>query len=278
MLLSSNGGTKMNGLNLEHFRAGRPNLQEDRWLLWLVAWFPAFFVVVALGVMVFTPRLYFYSVQEDGILEWATALAFAAAGGFAFLLASRLWRDGRTVLAVLYTGLAAGMLFAMFEEISWGQRVLNIESPEFFKEHSTKNEINIHNLQQFPLGPAFIAVGFYGAFSWLLVPGSVRRRFPFEVELLTPGAAVSTYFLVTFLLYTYFEYVYYTVMRPLGITIRRDYGWDDHFIIGKDQEAVELLLAIGFLIFVVNNGQRHKALRAAKAPSPPAPAIPVTQD
>lgn len=256
------------------YKAGRPNLDDDRWLLWSVAAFPAFFIVVSLLVKVLTPRLYSYAIREDGLIEWAAALAFAAAGGFAAPLASRLWRDRRKGLGLLYAGLAAGMALAALEEISWGQRVLDIESPEYFVEHSTKEEINLHNLQQFPLGLVFIAVGFYGAFARLLVPGSLKRRFPFEVELLTPRYSVATYFLPTLLLYGYFEYFYYTVIRPLGITIRRDYQWgDEHFIVGKDQEPVELLLAIGFLVFVLNNWQRHRALNSATTSPEPAPAV-----
>lgn len=244
------------------FLVGRPNLDEDLWLLWLAALFPLFSIALSLYLKVVTPGLYRYLIREDGIVEWATALAFLAAGGFAGLLALRLWRDRRAVLAVMYLGLAIGMVFAMVEEISWGQRILDLETPDEFVEHSTKEEINLHNLKAFPLGLAFIAVGFYGAFARMLVPHSVRRRFPWEVELLTPRLVISSYFLVTFAIYTYFEYIYYTVMQPLGIDIRREYQWDDHFIIGKDQEPVELLLAIGFLLFVCNNWQLHKAREA----------------
>ncbi|MGH8195355.1 MAG: hypothetical protein ACREQ8_13300 [Woeseiaceae bacterium] len=254
----------MNPLS-EWVKAGRPNLDDDRWLLRSVAWFPIVFVALLLCMRAVKPGLYAYLGREDGFLEWGGALAFGAAGGFAFRLATRLWRDRRSVLAALYGVLAVGMLVMMMEEISWGQRILNLENPEFFREHSTKEEINIHNLQEFPLGPAFITVGFYGAFSRWLVPGSVRRRFPSEAKLLTPRFAIATCFLPTFAFYTYWEYWYYTVVRPLGITIRRSYPWEGGFITGKEQEIVEFLLAMGFLIFVFNNWQRYKARSAVAA-------------
>lgn len=261
-------GKKMDGSDRKFFSAGRPNFEDDRWLLWSVIWFPILFVAVILCVKVFTPGIYLRLIREDGIVEWSTALAYAAGSGFAFLLALRLWRGCRVVLAALYGALAAGMLFVTFEEISWGQRILGLEASGFFIEHSVKEEINIHNLEQFPLGLAFIAVGFYGAFSRLLATSSsALRRFPCEVELLTPRYAIAPYFLLTFVLYTYYEYVFYTIIRPLGITIRRNYQWEEGaFVTGRDQEPAELLLAIGFLIFAFNNYQRHKALNAA-APS-----------
>jgi hypothetical protein len=252
-------------LNLELLKAGRPNLDEDRWLLWSVALFPVVFVAVSLGVKIFTPGLYRGSIREDGLIEWGTALVFGAAGGFAVLLASSLWQQRRRVLGGLYLGLAAGMALAMLEEISWGQRVLNIESPEFFRENSVKDEVNLHNLEGFPLQLAFLIVGFYGAFSRLLTPGSVRRRFPVEVDLLTPRYALSGYFLLTFLLYVYFEYVYRTIIRPLGITDRRSYDYTVHFIDAKEQEPLELLLAMGFLIFVLDNWQRYSRARRRAA-------------
>ncbi len=190
----------MSSLLPESFKRGRPNLDDDHWLLWSVAAFPLFFILVTLGVKVFTPTLYSYSIKEDGFIEWCTALAFIAAGAFAFVVAARLWQDRRGLLAVLYAGFAAGMLLAALEEISWGQRLADIETPEYFMDRSTKEELNIHNLEQFPLGPAFILVGFYGAFSRLLTPGTVKRRFPSAVELLTPRYVIAAYFLPTFLL------------------------------------------------------------------------------
>ena len=121
-----------------------------------------------------------------------------------------------------------------------------------------KDEINLHNLQQFPLQVAFMVVGFYGAFSRFLASGTLRRRFPREVELLTPRYALAGYFLPTLLLYVYFEYVYRAVMLPLGITVRRSYDWSVHFIDAKEQEPLELLLALGFLVFVLDNWQRYR--------------------
>lgn len=44
---------------------------------------------------------------------------------------------------------ARGVLQLMaLEEISWGQRVLKIETTEFFHEHSDQKEINFHNVMQ----------------------------------------------------------------------------------------------------------------------------------
>jgi hypothetical protein len=38
------------------------------------------------------------------------------------------------------------MLFGAMEEISWGQRILGIESPGWFLKHNKQGEMNLHNL------------------------------------------------------------------------------------------------------------------------------------
>lgn len=50
-----------------------------------------------------------------------------------------------------YSLLVIGLLFFFIfgEEISWGQRVLNLETGTFFKESNIQNETNLHNLKVF---------------------------------------------------------------------------------------------------------------------------------
>jgi hypothetical protein len=37
-------------------------------------------------------------------------------------------------------------LFGVGEEVSWGQRILDINSPAFFQQHNAQGETNLHNL------------------------------------------------------------------------------------------------------------------------------------
>jgi hypothetical protein len=84
--------------------------------------------------------------REDGLLESATALALLAA---ALVCGYRCWilRHCRPRLFLLSTAAAGVILFfGMGEEISWGQRIFGIESPEFFQENNAQNETNLHNM------------------------------------------------------------------------------------------------------------------------------------
>lgn len=106
-------------------------------------------IVFGLGVFLsLANHDYFHDVYtaEDGLLEWLTVFAL---GSVAVLLAGRLWNyrhllnwRQRAVLAVLVV-LAT---FGAGEEISWGQRLLGIDSSEFFLTHNKQQEINLHNL------------------------------------------------------------------------------------------------------------------------------------
>lgn len=85
---------------------------------------------------------------EDGIVEWMQFLCFSAiAGLLGFAFFERLKRSDRGVLELLaLAGLSLLCALAALEEISWFQRILNIQSSEFFLQNNRQGETNIHNL------------------------------------------------------------------------------------------------------------------------------------
>jgi hypothetical protein len=103
-------------------------------------------------------------VREDGVVEWASAvLAFVAAALYgaaalrrARLVHVRVW-SGTTVALILAAG---ACLLLGLEEISWFQRVLDVESPEFMVNRNGQQELNLHNLATDVTGNAY----FVGAF------------------------------------------------------------------------------------------------------------------
>lgn len=83
---------------------------------------------------------------EDGFVEWGTSIALFVA----FILSVRRFiRAGgrfelRGKLILLFVAFVC--IFGAGEEISWGQRVFGIETPESFKERNAQEEFNLHNL------------------------------------------------------------------------------------------------------------------------------------
>jgi hypothetical protein len=86
-------------------------------------------------------------LREDGPVEWATVFVLVAG---VILCVARFLRL-RKLRPKLFIGalvlLALGLLFVVGEEISWGQRMLDIESPGFFREHNEQGEMNLHNFK-----------------------------------------------------------------------------------------------------------------------------------
>lgn len=86
-------------------------------------------------------------VQEDSVAEYATAAFF---GVMALLCLKRSWaylKAKMKLAAVTWFGLFLMTFFVFGEEISWGQRLFDIQSGEFFKEFNTQDETNLHNLK-----------------------------------------------------------------------------------------------------------------------------------
>ncbi len=87
-----------------------------------------------------------WMAREDGFLEWLTALALFSG---AVICWQRCWslKQSHPALFLWCTAIYGGVLFfGMGEEISWGQRVFGIETPEFLAEANAQKETNLHNL------------------------------------------------------------------------------------------------------------------------------------
>ncbi len=92
--------------------------------------------------------------KEDGVFESLTAIYFLLASMIFFVLfmkskSGNSLRIINTNKNVFYFILFFLCLFAFGEEISWGQRILNLETPEFIKSFNMQGELNFHNLSIF---------------------------------------------------------------------------------------------------------------------------------
>ena len=112
--------------------------------------------LAALAYKVLAPELFTLSfAREDGIIEYSTAiLLFVGALGL-FGLARRVTGYKRWLLA-LYV---LAFIFAAGEEVSWGQRIFDIQSTEFFLENNRQGETNLHNLV---VGDVHLASAIFG--------------------------------------------------------------------------------------------------------------------
>lgn len=85
-------------------------------------------------------------VVEDGLIENLTVLALLTAS-FTALIYRVNYAEGKGrwyKAMMVFVALAA--FFVAGEEISWGQRIFDVESPGFFQANNAQQETNIHNM------------------------------------------------------------------------------------------------------------------------------------
>ena len=155
--------------------------------------------------------------EEDGIVEWTGAVFLFLAAVFFFL---SYWKNQhrnnfrwfKTSKNIFYLLLGILFLFGFFEEISWGQRIFNISTPEALKKINNQDEITIHNLYFFfeedgwkkYLNENKLLTIFWFSFC-ILVPvlnktSRLFRRIFTKLNLPVPPLFVSALFLLNYLL------------------------------------------------------------------------------
>ena len=96
---------------------------------------------------------YYLIILEDSWVEYLTAAMFllASAGLFAAALINR-----RLLPRCVYVLGGMMMMFFGGEEISWGQRIIGFETPDFLVDLNYQSEFNIHNIGVFNYDYIFI--------------------------------------------------------------------------------------------------------------------------
>jgi hypothetical protein len=233
------------------------------------------------------PSIYKRLVIEDGAVEYATVGVYLVGFVWGLGLVRKLNAKRELAWTVVYAGLSFGFLLIALEEISWGQRIFGLETPEFFKGRNIQGEIGVHNLSSLRLllSPAYIAIGFGGAFGSLILS---RLGVPARIfERLLPPPHLFLYFVPCFIFYLSAEIISpFTTIRYTGelgalyggkladprgvlalpahlLDVLRDWVpmWSGvggkKFTLWRHQEPAEFLLSLGFLFFVVFRSRKE---------------------
>lgn len=189
------------------------------------------FSVFSLYVYLAFPTQFIQLCDEDGAIENLTALCFFAAG-IAFVYLNR----GGAFRSLCCAGLAVLCVLVAGEEISWGQRILGLQTPQALREVNVQQELNFHNLQWLQGSYRLIMIVFLLSFC-LMLPVAIRynRRIrDFVVWLgcpVYPGVAVPAILLAV---------AFMAVPRLLNVENFRDLD-----------EIGELLVSFGFLVYAL---------------------------
>ena len=85
-------------------------------------------------------------VKEDGFAEWVTVFGLIAGALVCFQRLFIYWNKKQKWFLLVTAVLGLFLFFAAGEEISWGQRIFHITTPDYFMEHNAQKETNLHNL------------------------------------------------------------------------------------------------------------------------------------
>ena len=132
-------------------------------------------------------------VREDSIIEWAEVLAYACA----FVFSVRIARERSGLVAAAYALLAVAAVLGIGEELSWGQRLFGLGTPEPLAAASRQGELNVHNMvdAESPTRLALLVASTYA-----LAAPFVFRPGPFVPPRVLASAfgVVTAYFTVRF--------------------------------------------------------------------------------
>jgi len=106
--------------------------------------FPVLLVAILITRKI-DPDYYYYINKEDKLVEWLTFSALLIAGILSIIFASRN-RKHQNHYYIFFIIFGIVSIVLAMEEISWGQRIFELESGKFFLENSDQQEINAHNV------------------------------------------------------------------------------------------------------------------------------------
>jgi heme/copper-type cytochrome/quinol oxidase subunit 3 len=211
------------------------------------------FLVLAAGVVsgLLGKEAYKWFTGEDRFAENLQVVLWVTSFILTVFVAKMKFQQGDKVMAGLYVVLCVGLFFIIGEEVSWGQRIFGWSTPESMKVINKQDETNIHNIHG--VGTTFkwlhLLVGAYGTFLPLILMRSKKlARFRDELSMLVPHYTLIPFFAIPFV-WRFYRNVF---------EAPKDY----YFAISEFSEVVEVVLAFGFLFFLLYQMRRLRPQKA----------------
>ena len=200
------------------------------------------FIMIAMGVVsaIFGKEAYKLFTAEDGFAESLQVILYFLALIMALVFIRRQHRAGERLILLLYLGLSVAFIFIIGEEISWGQRIVGWTTPDALADINKQGETTLHNIHL--VEDVFkwlqLVVGAYGVILPLTFliwrPG---KKWQELVDVLVPHYTLVLYFMPMFI---------WKLFRNL-VEVPDEYS----FVVAEFNEVIELVLAAGFVLFVI---------------------------
>lgn len=177
---------------------------------------------------------------EDRIAEYLQVVCWVTSFLLTLWVVKNVGVYDNRVIAALYILLAVGIFFLIGEELSWGQRLFGWQTPEAYKEINKQDETNLHNI--YGVGYTFkwihMMIGAYGTILPLvLLRSNALKGYKSELSMLVPHYTLIPFFFMPFA---------WRLYRNLFDAPKAFY-----FVISEYSEVMELVLAAGFVLFLL---------------------------
>lgn len=194
--------------------------------------------------------------SEGSLSEYGTALAYLLMPWLTWPMAKHFRQQRQKTMAALYYFFSLLAFFIGMEEISWGQRIIGFQEPQFWTEHNVQSEFTFHNLSFYHdhlMSRSFLLIGLLGSICWLILffrdkyrRSAQRPAKMLDLTYILPDWSISSFFYPTFLFYLIYDYIRFP-------------GYAD-FLHHVDQEHCELIMSLGVLLFFTINFFRQGRL------------------
>lgn len=132
----------------------------------------AFFYLAAAYITSLFPFDIFIKLShEDKLIENTQVVVLLLALWWASKSIKLFFKKGYSLHAIIFLIICLGLLFIAGDEISWGQRIFHLATPQTIGVYNTQDEITVHNLKPLHnlVNFGYMIIGLYGAAAWTLL-------------------------------------------------------------------------------------------------------------
>ncbi len=177
--------------------------QADAWWKKYWRWVALLLPLVCWGAVLllrlFPFDRFFHLSKEDRFFEISQVVVLLAGSGLSAWFGRDFWKKEKRKLAGLFFIFALGFFFVAGEEISWGQRIAEIEPSAKIQEINYQGEYTLHNLNvvHHQVFEVYLVLSFLALVLPLLTLVKPLRRF----HDIVPSIYLTGFFLAAFSVY-----------------------------------------------------------------------------
>ncbi len=177
--------------------------------------------------------------KEDHIIENTQFFIVLFASIYSLLISLFFRNKQKLFYFIFYLLISISLFILAAEEVSWGQRILKIQTPEFIKNTNVQQEISLHNQTEVSkyIAQTYLTLNFYGSFSFIIYE-ILKNKYK-QKELFFESFFIKFYVAPFFFLKFIYDYI--------EVVLRTNVEFKFH----SWSEYVELSMYLGILIHLI---------------------------